>query len=38
MVDESDGDDQGDGKGALGEAVLGFAVGAAAQLAVVGQP
>ncbi len=38
VVDEFDGDDQGDGEGDLGEAVAGFSVGVAAQLAVVGQP
>ena len=38
VVDEFEGDDQGDGEGELGEAVLGFSVGVSSQLAVVGQP
>ncbi len=38
VVDEFDGDDEGDGEGELGEAVLGFSVGVSSQLAVVGQP
>ncbi len=38
VVDEFDGDDEGDGEGELGEAVLGFSVGVSSHLAVVGQP
>ncbi len=38
VVDEFDGDDEGDGEGELGESVLGAAVGVAAELSVVGQP
>ena len=38
VVDEFEGDDQGDGEGELGEAVLGFSVGVSSQLPVVGQP
>ncbi len=38
VVDEFDGDDQGDGESELGEAVRGFSVGVAAELPVVGQP
>ena len=38
VVDEFEGDDQGDGEGELGEAVLGFSVGVSSKLAVVGQP
>lgn len=38
VVDEFDDDDERDGEGELGESVLGFAVGVASDLAVVGEP
>ncbi len=38
VVDEFEGDDQGDGEGELGLAVLGSAVGVASELPVAGEP
>ena len=38
VVDEFVGDDEGDGEGELGEAVLGSPVGVSSQFPVVGQP